>query len=205
MSDATLCISNIRQLPEHCELCVDTIRHHGGFEDMTARIEKVLASKDPGLTDENDWEEFSLKDVKVYIPGKTRYANILSASEDNPLMVTGQLEEVDEDQESLVLDGDYLQKRVVIQNVTHYAYGQDGDGGVGIWAAGDAGWFSISPAKGYKPMFQEVVEAVDLLYFLVDQYQPKKRKGKNRKKLTWEFLLDEVCHPLFIFLLRWTY
>ncbi|KAF3896576.1 DNMT1-RFD domain-containing protein [Trichophyton interdigitale] len=191
MSDATLCISNIRQLPEHRELCVDTIRHHGGFGDMTARIEKVLASKDPGLTDENDWEEFSLKDVKVYIPGKTRYANILSASEDNPLMVTGQLEEVDEDQESLVLDGDYLQKRVVIQNVTHYAYGQDGDGGVGIWAAGDAGWFSISPAKGYKPMFQEVVEAVDLLYFLVDQYQPKKRKGKNRKKLTWEFLLDE--------------
>lgn len=68
---------------------------------MTARIEKVLASKDPGLTDENDWEEFSLKDVKVYIPGKTRYANILSASEDNPLMVTGQLEEVDEGQESL--------------------------------------------------------------------------------------------------------
>lgn len=94
---------------------------------------------------------------------------------------------------------------MVIQNVTHYAYGQDGDGGVGIWAAGDAGWFSISPAKGYKPMFQEVVEAVDLLYFLVDQYQPKKRKGKNRKKLTWEFLLDEVCHPLFTCLVGWTY
>lgn len=101
MFDATLCISNNRQLPGHRELCVDTIRHHGGFGDMTARIEKVLASKDPGLTDENDWEEFSLKDVKVYIPGKTRYANILSASEDNPLMVTGQLEEVDEGQESL--------------------------------------------------------------------------------------------------------
>ncbi|KAM5448399.1 hypothetical protein MaudCBS49596_005489 [Microsporum audouinii] len=157
---------------------------------MTARIEKVLASRDPALTDENDWEEFTLNEVKVYIPGKTRYANILSASEDNPLTVTGQLEEVDEGQESLVLDGDYLRKRVIIQNVTHYAYGQDGDGGVGIWAASDAGWFSISPAKGYKPMFNEVVEAVDLLYFLVDQNQPKKRKGKKWKP-TWEFLLDE--------------
>ncbi|EEQ32302.1 conserved hypothetical protein [Microsporum canis CBS 113480] len=170
---------------------VDTVRHHGGFGDMTARIEKVLASRDPALTDENDWEEFTLNEVKVYIPGKTRYANILSASEDNPLTVTGQLEEVDEGQESLVLDGDYLRKRVIIQNVTHYAYGQDGDGGVGIWAASDAGWFSISPAKGYKPMFNEVVEAVDLLYFLVDQNQPKKRKGKKWKP-TWEFLLDEV-------------
>ncbi|KAF3483459.1 uncharacterized protein GIQ15_02783 [Arthroderma uncinatum] len=180
---------------------------------MTARIEKVLASKDPALTDENDWEEFTLNDVKVYIPGKTRYANILSASADNPLTVTGQLDDVDEEQESLeiynwdtppkcflladgtsgypaVLDGDYLKKRVIIQNVTHYAYGQDGDGGVGVWAAGDAGWFSISPAKGYKPMFNDVVEAVDLLYFLVDQNKPRKRRGKNWKP-TWDFLLDE--------------
>lgn len=68
---------------------------------MTARIESVLAAKDPALTDENDWEEFTLTDVKVLIPGKTRYANILSASVDNPLSVVGQLDLVDEDQESL--------------------------------------------------------------------------------------------------------
>lgn len=89
---------------------------------------------------------------------------------------------------TVVLDDDYESKRIVLDNVTHYAYGQHNDGEVGIWVAGRAGWFSISPAKGYRPMFSEIVEAIDLLYFLADRHQQKRRKRKD-----WNPSLDYLC------------
>lgn len=68
---------------------------------MTARIEDVLASRHPAATDENDWPEFALTEVKVFVPGKSRYASILAAATDSPVSVTGQLEPVDDDQQAL--------------------------------------------------------------------------------------------------------
>ncbi|RAK71165.1 uncharacterized protein BO72DRAFT_453963 [Aspergillus fijiensis CBS 313.89] len=161
---------------------------------MTSREDNVLAARDPALTDENEWEEFSLSEVRVLFPGKSRYANLLTASPDNPVQVTGCLDEVEEEQESLVLDPEYLTKRIVLENVTHYAYGQHNDGEVGFWVAGRAGWFSISPAKGYKPMFNEVVEAIDLLYFLADRH--KRKRGRRKfEGPSVEYLFEEyVSH-----------
>ncbi|KAL4948784.1 hypothetical protein BDW69DRAFT_87033 [Aspergillus filifer] len=161
---------------------------------MTSREDSVLAARDPALVDENDWEEFSLSEVRILVPGKSRYANLLTATPENPVQVTGCLEEVEEEQESLVQDPDYLTKRIVIDNVSHFAYGQHNDGEVGIWVAGRAGWFSISPAKGYRAMFNEVVEAIDLLYFLTDRHKPKRRK-RNFSYPSLEYLFDEyVLH-----------
>ncbi|KAL2864726.1 uncharacterized protein BJX67DRAFT_202928 [Aspergillus lucknowensis] len=161
---------------------------------MTSREDSVLAARDPSLTDENDWEEFSLSEVRILVPGKSRYANLLAATPENPVQVTGCLEEVEEEQEHLVQDPDYLTKRIVIDNVSHFAYGQYNDGEVGIWVAGRAGWFSISPARGYRAMFNEVVEAVDLLYFLTDRHKPKGRKKRNWNP-SLEYLCDEyVLH-----------
>ncbi|OAT12486.1 hypothetical protein BDBG_07820 [Blastomyces gilchristii SLH14081] len=157
---------------------------------MTTRIENVLAARNASLNDENDWEEFALTDVKVLVPGKTRYANVLSASADNPVRVTGQLEVVEKEQEELVLDDSYRNKRVLIDNVTHYAYGQHDDGEIGLWVAGAAGWFSIAPARGYKPMFNEMVEAIDLLYFLADQHQKSRRRGRKWNPKV-NYLFDE--------------
>lgn len=68
---------------------------------MTSREDSILAARDPALEDENDWEEFSLSEARVLIPGKSRYANFLSASTDNPVQVTGWLDEVEEEQEGL--------------------------------------------------------------------------------------------------------
>ncbi|KAL5362719.1 hypothetical protein BJX96DRAFT_154457 [Aspergillus floccosus] len=155
---------------------------------MTSREDSVLAPRDPSLVDENDWEEFSLSEVRVLVPGKSRYANLLAASEDNPVQVTGCLDEVEEEQESLVLDPDYLSKRIVLENVTHYAYGQHNDGEVGFWVAGRAGWFSISPARGYRNIFNDVIEAIDLLYFLADRHQSKRRKRRN-----WNPSVEYLC------------
>jgi hypothetical protein len=91
----------------------------------------------------------------------------------------------------LVLDQDYLTKRIVLDNITHYAYGQHSDGEVGVWIAGRAGWFSISPARGYRPMFNDVVEAIDLLYFLADRHQKRRRKRRN-----WNPSLDYLCEEV---------
>ena len=65
---------------------------------MTSREETVLAPTDPSITDENDWWEFSLTDVKVLKPGKMLYANLLDATEKNPVQVIGCLEPLHEDQ-----------------------------------------------------------------------------------------------------------
>ncbi|KKA18637.1 hypothetical protein T310_7407 [Rasamsonia emersonii CBS 393.64] len=163
-------------------------QHAASEQVMTSREEQVLAARDPSVEDENEWEEFSLTDVKILIPGKSRYANLLTASPDNPVRVIGNLDEVEEEQASLVLDPDYLSKRIVIENVTHYAYGQHADGEIGIWVAGQAGWYSIVPAKGYRPMYNDMVEAIDLLYFLVDRHQRRRRKRR-----TWDPSFEYLC------------
>lgn len=93
-----------------------------------------------------------------------------------------------------VLDGDYLSKRIVIENVAHYAYGQHDDGEVGIWVAGRAGWFSISPARGYRPIFNDMVEAIDLLYFLTDRHQKRRTRRRNSNPSV-QYLCEEVGYP----------
>lgn len=68
---------------------------------MTSREETVLAPTDPSITDENDWWEFGLTEVKVLKPGKMLYANLLEATEKNPVQVIGCLEELPETHEHL--------------------------------------------------------------------------------------------------------
>lgn len=68
---------------------------------MTSREETVLAPTDGSITDENDWWEFSLTEVKVMKPGKKHYANLLDATEQNPVQVIGSLEPLPETHEHL--------------------------------------------------------------------------------------------------------
>ncbi|CAI7584496.1 unnamed protein product [Penicillium glandicola] len=144
---------------------------------MTSREETVLAPTDPSITDENDWWEFGLTDVKVLKPGKMLYANLLDATEQNPVQVIGCLEPLREDQEHLVLNPDNPPKRIIIDEVTHYAYGQTEDKSIELWVAGKAGWYDIiSPAKGFTPTYNRMVQAIDMLYFLVDKHQQGKRQ-----------------------------
>ncbi|KGO47938.1 hypothetical protein PEXP_038130 [Penicillium expansum] len=144
---------------------------------MTSREETVLAPTDSSITDENDWWEFGLTDVKVLKPGKMLYANLLDATEQNPVQVIGCLEPLREDQEHLVLNPDNPPKRIIIDEVTHYAYGQTEDKSIELWVAGKAGWYDIiSPAKGFTPTYNRMVQAIDMLYFLVDKHQQGKKQ-----------------------------
>lgn len=67
---------------------------------MSVREDTVLRPIDPSITDENDWPDFDLVDVKVLRPGKMLYANLLDATERNPVQVIGCLE-LKEDQHHL--------------------------------------------------------------------------------------------------------
>ncbi|CAG8133024.1 unnamed protein product [Penicillium salamii] len=144
---------------------------------MTSREETVLAPTDGSITDENDWWEFSLTEVKVMKPGKKHYANLLDATEQNPVQVIGSLEPLPETHEHLLLKPDNPPKRIIIDEVTHYAYGQTEDKSIELWVAGKAGWYNvISPAKGFQPTYNRMVQAIDLLYFLVDKHQHGKKQ-----------------------------
>ncbi|KAJ5250594.1 hypothetical protein N7489_001004 [Penicillium chrysogenum] len=161
---------------------------------MTSREETVLARTDPSITDENDWCEFSLTDVKVLKPGKMLYANLLDATEQNPVQVIGCLEPLREDQEHLVLNPDNPPKRIIIDEVTHYAYGQTEDKSVELWVAGKAGWYDIiSPAKGFTPTYNRMVQAIDLLYFLVDKHQ----QGKKQINPSFRSLCEQYTYHTY--------
>jgi hypothetical protein len=79
-----------------------------------------------------------------------------------------------------VLKKPYKPTDVAIQNVTRFAYAQMDDGAYTLWALGEAGWFTIAgPAGHYQSTHDEDVQAVELLYFLIDCYTetPRKKGG----------------------------
>lgn len=95
---------------------------------------------------------------------------------------------------SPVLNPDSASKRIILDDVTHYAYGQTEDRSVEIWVAGKAGWYLISPAKGYLPTFNRMVKAVDMLYFLMDRHQ----NGRRQINPTFKSLCEMVSSWLFL-------
>ena len=67
------------------------------------------------------------------------------------------------------------------------------DGSYVIWALGEAGWFEVQPAPHYKAMFQDMLQAVEILYFVTDIYnEPRKRGGGPSASLIYqEYAEDE--------------
>jgi len=61
----------------------------------------VLKPLDPVPEDVNEWPDFALREVKIFYQGKSRYADLLEASEDTPLCVVGELIPLDDEQEHL--------------------------------------------------------------------------------------------------------
>lgn len=66
--------------------------------------------------------------------------------------------------------------------VYRYAYGQYDDGEIVFWALGSGGWYRISPAKSYKAQFEEMVETMQVFYYLADTYRPSTRTRQSAGK-----------------------
>jgi hypothetical protein len=146
----------------------------GTFEE-----DRVLKPLHPVPDDVNEWPDFALRDAKIFFQGKSRYADLLQASEETPLCVVGELMPLDDEQEHLALVENAAYARIKIDNVTNFSFGQNDDGKPVIWAAGKAGWYEISPSDRYLSHYSDTVEAIDLFYFMVDQHQ--KLPAKQRR------------------------
>jgi hypothetical protein len=71
----------------------------------------------------------------------------------------------------------YKPTEIVLRNVTRYAYAEMADRTYAIWALGEAGYFEIQPAAQYKVIFDDMVQAVEILYFVTDVYNEPRKKG----------------------------
>ena len=157
----------------------------------------VLVPRDPALdTRTDEWPEFDLTGVHVYLPGDvTATTSLLLASEHFPVTVIGQLEPPSRDNERLLLQTPHKKRPTIeIPEVRTFSYGQYTDGGIAIWAAGKAGWYTIRPARSYKAAFNEMVDAVQTFYFVADAYREPRRSTRGKKST---ILPDFTAQELF--------
>jgi hypothetical protein len=77
--------------------------------------------------------------------------------------------------------------QIEIRGVTRFSYGELTDGDFAIWAEGKAGWFEIRPAPHYESIYAEMIQAVQILYFVTDIYnEPRKRGGGPNHQLIFQ-------------------
>lgn len=68
-----------------------------------------------------------------------------------------------------------------------FSYGEMIDGEFAIWAQGLAGWFEIRPASHYASIYADMIQAVQILYFVTDIYsEPRKRGGGPSPQLVFQ-------------------
>lgn len=153
----------------------------------------VIAPRDPS-TDNNtdDWPVFDLHDVTVVDPNGEP-ASLLHASAYYPLTVRGRLRPLSKDVSHL-----YLRHQgqpslgIEITDVRMFSYGAYKNGSIGLWASGKAGWFQISPSAAYRRTYDEMTEAVNLLYFVADSFAIPRtgKKGSNVVELNTQGLFE---------------
>ena len=82
---------------------------------------------------------------------------------------------------------------LTIRKVSEFGYGVHTTGEVMVWAMGKAGWFQLRPARHYKDIFDSMVQAIQLLYFLADIYNEPRKKGggPNAQLVFQEYAEDE--------------
>tara|TARA_R110002003_G_scaffold135_10_gene12586 strand:+ start:11222 stop:11545 length:324 start_codon:yes stop_codon:yes gene_type:complete len=86
-----------------------------------------------------------------------------------------------------VLSKPYKPIDIEIRNVTRFSYGETTDGEYVLWAQGKAGWFEIRPAPHYESIYADMIQAVELLYFVTDIYsEPRKKVGGPSPQLIYQ-------------------
>ncbi|KAA8618929.1 hypothetical protein PtrSN002B_009500 [Pyrenophora tritici-repentis] len=144
---------------------------------MTVPEAEILRPLDASNTNSDDWEIFVLSDARVVYESNGKPASLLAAYADTPLKVEGRLETPGRNQLKYLLKKPYKPTEIEIRNVTRFSYGEMTDGAYVMWAQGKAGWFEIRPTAAYKPIYDDMVQAVQLLYFVTDVYSESRKKG----------------------------
>lgn len=67
-------------------------------------------------------------------------------------------------------------QRIEISNVSFWAFSQEADNSVCLWASGKAGWFELhDPVPQYRDFFEGMNEAVSMLYYLADKWRRSRK------------------------------
>ncbi|KAE8853165.1 hypothetical protein HRS9122_00157 [Pyrenophora teres f. teres] len=163
-----------REFKEHaCDLATES-----EADRLFTMIEaEILRPLDASNTNSDDWEIFVLSDARVVYESNGKPVSLLAAYADTPLKVEGRLETPGRNQLKYLLKKPYKPTEIEIRNVTRFSYGEMTDGAYAMWAQGKAGWFEIRPTAAYKPIYDDMVQAVQLLYFVTDVYGESRKKG----------------------------
>ncbi|CAN9266371.1 unnamed protein product [Alternaria alternata] len=154
---------------------------------------EILRPLDVSNTNSDDWEIFILSDARIVFENNGKPASLLAAYADTPLRVEGRLESPGRSQLKYFLKKPYKPTDIELRNVTRFSYGEMTDGAYVIWAQGNAGWFEIRPAAQYSQIYNEMVQAVELLYFVTDIYSESRKKssGPSAELVFQEYAEDE--------------
>ncbi|KAF7678432.1 hypothetical protein GT037_003813 [Alternaria burnsii] len=154
---------------------------------------EILRPLDASNTNSDDWEIFILSDARIVFENNGKPASLLAAYADTPLRVEGRLESPGRSQLKYFLKKPYKPTDIELRNVTRFSYGEMTDGAYVIWAQGNAGWFEIRPAAQYSQIYNEMVQAVELLYFVTDIYSESRKKssGPSAELVFQEYAEDE--------------
>ncbi|KAL8706865.1 MAG: hypothetical protein Q9201_000134 [Fulgogasparrea decipioides] len=141
----------------------------------------VLVPVDPKLHPD-DWPIHHLKKVNVISQQTQQCVSLLESHKDHAVQVTGILQmKGPSSGQKKASDVKWRSKRVEINNVSFWAFSEDSDSTVSLWASGTAGWFELhDPVPQYQDMFDRMNEAVSMLYHLADKYR---RSWKNNSCL----------------------
>ncbi|KAF7449419.1 hypothetical protein A1F94_005575 [Pyrenophora tritici-repentis] len=163
---------------------------------MTVPEAEILRPLDASNTNSDDWEIFVLSDARVVYESNGKPASLLAAYADTPLKVEGRLETPGRNQLKYLLKKPYKPTEIEIRNVTRFSYGEMTDGAYVMWAQGKAGWFEIRPTAAYKPIYDDMVQAVQLLYFVTDVYSESRKKGGGPSaELIFQEYAEDVRFP----------
>lgn len=136
----------------------------------------VLKPRDPSIADSNAWPDFPLSHVEIFDSNTHELTSLLLANESTPVTITGKLENLPKDRLRYLHRSAEYPVTLEVTNVRTFSYGQYEEGDVALWAAGSAGWFELKPSRKYREVFQEMLNAVGVLYFLADAHRDLKRK-----------------------------
>jgi hypothetical protein len=140
--------------------------------------ELVLQPVAKSIADENEWPCFQLQQAEVVaIDGKTP-VSLLNADLDGPFFVRGKLI-VEREEYPLRLRKDYTNGLVEVSDVKAFSIAEDP---LTLWAAGKAGWYEIKPSKSYQRIYDEMIEGIDLYWFLRTTHETAREKAKGKTR-----------------------
>jgi hypothetical protein len=165
---------------------------------------KVLypASKSVHL---DDLPCFVLEDTSIYLQDGKTMMSLLNAELQGPFLVRGRLV-VDGDLRnrcklSAIRNGAKADLRIVISKKLNGQYIEIakcesfsiGDDPITVWALGKSGWLEIQPSETYQKVYNKMVEAISIFYFVTDLYEKEKRRKGSKKPLSIDKILLNVC------------